>query len=475
MKQFLLLLLILSGSYTTTFAADGYTIKLKFTDYTDKKVFLAHYYGKPLPTIYKVDSASVDKDGKVTLKSDKEIIGGLYLLILEGNSNYYEFLLDNGQQMEMTATAAKLPFDVTFKNSVENERFFKYMNHLKDIGDQHQQLTGDLGAAKTAKDSAIVQGKMKELGTSVSTYRKDYISKYPGTMLTNIFKALEMPVIPEVKKKDGTRDNEQWYRNYKKSYWDNVAFDDERLVYTPLLGNKLEEYFTKLVSAIPDTFNAEADLIIKKARASKEVFKYVVHWLTTYAQESDIMGMDAVFVHIVENYYMKGDAFWLSQGTLDKYIERARSIAPNVIGNLAPELKMKKMDGTDITLSSVNAKYTLLVFWSPDCGHCVDVVPRLDSAIKAAGLDKKGLKVVGFNIDRETEKWKKVIQDKKLNSWIHVYDPERTSNYKAQYDVYGTPSIYLLDEKKIIRGKKLDHTNMVIVVDILEGKTPSAN
>ena len=255
----------------------------------------------------------------------------------------------------------------------------------------------------------------------------------------------------------------------KKHFWDNVDFSDERLVYTPLLDSKLEMYFTRLVPSIPDTFSADADKIIAKARASKEVFKYVVHWLTTYAQESNIMGMDAVFVHLVENYYMKGDAFWLNSGTLQKYIDRAKSVAPNVIGNIAPPMKMEKRDGGNITLEDVKAKYTLLVFWSPDCGHCVEEVPRIDSAVKAAGLDKKGLKIIGFNIDLETEKWNKVIKDKKLSdNWIHVYDPKRISNYRAQYDVYGTPSIYLLDEKKIIRGKKLDHTNIGVVVDILE-------
>lgn len=468
MKHFLLAALLLSGGFFSSFAQDGYTIKLKFSNLKDQKVFLAHYYGKPLPTIYKVDSALVDKTGSAVLQTKNKIIGGLYLLILQDNNRYFEFLLDNGQLLEIAANAEQLPLGVTFKNSPENERFFKYVSFLNNIGERHQKLTAELAKSKSGKDTAAIQEKFKALSAEVSAFRKDYIKQHPKTLLTNIFMALETPSIPVVNKPDGTQDTEQWYRDYKNSFWNNVAFDDERLVYTPLLGTKLEEYFTKLVSAMPDTFNKEADMVISKARASKEVFKYVVHWLTTYAQESDIMGMDAVFVHLVETYYMKGDAFWLNKGTLDKYIERARNIAPNVIGNLAPELKMTKIDGGEIALSSVKAKYTLLVFWSPDCGHCVEEVPRIDSAIKAAGLDKKGLKVVGFNTDKETEKWKRIIKEKKLDNWIHVHDPERTSNFRKQYDVYGTPSIYLLDEKKIIRGKKLDHNNMVIVVDILE-------
>jgi len=475
MRHILLTLLFIGSSCHLLFAKDGYTVKLKFTDLKDQKVFLAHYYGKPLPTIYKVDSTTIDSKGTGVLQADTKIIGGMYLLILADNSSYTEFLLDNGQTMEMTLSKAKLPLGVSFKNSPENERFQQYVTYLDKVSKQHRELSDGLAQAKTAKDTAAIQEKFRALSIDVSRFRKDYVQQNKGTLLANIFKALETPEVPELKKEDGTTDNDARYTWYKEHYWDNVAFEDERLVYTPLLGNKLQEYFGKLVLAIPDTFNAEADALVKKARASREVFKYVIHWITTYAQESDIMGMDAVFVHMVENYYMKGEAFWLSSGTLEKYVERARSIAPNVIGNIAPELKLQQMDGKEVSLHDLDAKYTLLVFWSPDCGHCEEEIPRIDSAMKAEGLYKKGMKVVGVNIDRETEKWQRIIKNKKLDNWIHVYDPERKSDFRAKYDVYGTPSVYLLDQKKIIRGKKLDHQNMLTVIEILEGKVSSKN
>ncbi len=473
MRQILLALLMLSLGITHVSAQDGYKLKLKFTDQTDQKIFLAHYYGKPLPTIYKVDSATIDKKGNATLESKEKIIGGLYMIIMGDNAHYFEFLLDNGNALDITATVEKMPLGVTFKNSPENDRFFKYVSFLNGVGQKHQQFTADLAKAKTPKDSSAIQEQFRALSVDVTNFRNDYIKQHPKTLLSNIFRALEIPETMPVKNADGTEDTEARYRAYKEHYWDNIAFDDERLVYTPLLQSKLEEYFTKLVPGIPDTFNAEADKVVEKARASKEMFKYIVHWITNYAQESNLMGMDAVFVHMVETYYMKGDAFWLNQGKLEKYMERARAIAPNVIGNIAPEIKAKKLDNSEFSLSKVDAKYTLLVFWSPDCGHCEEEIPRIDSMLEAEGLFKKGLKVVGFNIDRDTDKWKKLIDNKKLDKWMHVYDPERTSGYRSQYDVYGTPSVYLLDDKKIIRGKKLDHTNVPLIIKILEEENTS--
>ena len=44
------------------------------------------------------------------------------------------------------------------------------------------------------------------------------------------------------------------------------------------------------------------------------------------------MGMDAVFVHMVENYYMTGEAYWVEDQL--KKIEEKRKNCPNLIGRL---------------------------------------------------------------------------------------------------------------------------------------------
>jgi thiol-disulfide isomerase/thioredoxin len=175
---------------------------------------------------------------------------------------------------------------------------------------------------------------------------------------------------------------------------------------------------------------------------------------------------------MVENYHMKGDAYWMDNETLNKYIDRAQKIAPNVIGNLAPEVKMVDTAGKPVSLSAINSKYTLLIFWAADCGHCQSEMPKIDSLYKAANLKKRGVTVFAAktNGDEDEKLWKEFIRKNHLEYWINVYDPERKSNYKSQYDVYATPMIYLLDDKKIIRGKKIDHTNILTLIDMLEEK-----
>ncbi len=455
---------------------DGYKIKVKFTDVTDSSLFLVHYYGKPLPTIYRTDSAKLDKNGYAVFESDTFTLGGIYMVLMSDKSTYFEMLLNNGDEFTVTATKSELPTGLSFKGSPENERFVKYVGYLMDYSERSQALNEKFTDATTEKDSSNIRKEFKKLSDELKDYRADYMEKYPGTLLANIFGALKVPVVPEGPhyNDDGTVDSNFAYTYYKEHYWDGFDFQDDRLIHTPIYDGRLDEYFNKLTIPIVDTIQAEADKILAKAEGSKDVFKYTLWWLTRFTESSKIMGMDAAFVYLVENYYMRGKAFWLQPEDLEKYIDRAHKIAPNVIGNIAPEIKMPDVDGQIHSLHGLSAKYTLLVFWSPDCGHCLKEIPKVDSLYKAE-LKDKGVKIYGVRTEGTVEKWKEVIEENELFDWVHVYDPERKSRFKADYDIYSTPVLYLLDEKKIIQGKRMDHTNILDVIEMVERKKRNQN
>jgi thiol-disulfide isomerase/thioredoxin len=128
---------------------------------------------------------------------------------------------------------------------------------------------------------------------------------------------------------------------------------------------------------------------------------------------------------------------------------------------------MVDLQNKEHSLSGLKAKYTLLVFWSPTCGTCLEEVPKLDSLYRTV-LKNKGVKMYAVRTDSDIKIWKEKIDQFGINDWINVYDPERKSNYRALYDVYGTPSVYLLDEKKIIRGKRVGHENILQLIELLE-------
>jgi thiol-disulfide isomerase/thioredoxin len=466
-------LLFMMGWAIPSSARQGYRIHLKMPDVKDSIVFLAHYYGKGGDRVYKTDSARF-KNGVAEFNNpDPSFVGGIYMILLPSKQNNFEFLLNNGDDFSITAHVGELPAGVTFKNSPENDRFEEYVAFLKDYGARQQQLQKDYKSAKNAADSAAVRKTSATSSKELTDYRKNYVAKYPNTLLAEIFNALELPQVPEGPHylADGkTIDSSFSYNYYKAHYWDKFDFQDDRLIYTPIYDAKLDEYMNKLVLPWPDSVEKESDMLLKKSRGTKDVFKYTLYWLTHNVEASKVMGMDEVFVYLVENYYMKGDAFWLKNEELAKYTDRAQKIAPNVIGNLAPEVKVPNIiTGKDQSLYDIKADYTILVFYSPTCGHCQHELPELDSLYNTV-LKKKGVKIFAVATEGEERAITDFIGKYKTGEWINGWDPNHVGDWRGKYDVYSTPTIYLLDEKKIIRGKRLDHTNIASVIDMLERK-----
>jgi len=441
-------------------------------------VYLATYYGRALPYLYKKDSARISRDGVVEFSStDSSFMGGIYVILLSDKQTYFEFLLQKGDDIGISADPKNIPVSVAFTNAPENDRFRQYMLFLKDYAATQEGFKKDYAAAKTHTDSLAVRKKQATSTRELTDYRKHYVTQYPGTLLADIFNALEKPEIPGGSHylADGkTKDSTFSYTYYKQHFWDDFNFSNNELIHAPILDGRLEEYMRKLVLAFPDSVEHESDMLLAKTRESKDLFKYTLWWLTRFTEESKVMGMDEAFVYLIENYYMKGDAYWLSNEELSQYIERAMKIAPNVIGNVAPAIKLNNVaTGKGEDLLSGKAPYTIVVFYSPECSHCQKEIPALDSLYNAV-LKKKGVQVFTVSTEGDSKKINDFMQKNGSADWTNTWDPDHTGDWRNNYDVYSTPTIYLLDDKKIIRGKRLDHSSIMNVIDMLEKRARAA-
>lgn len=447
--------------------AQGYELTLHFKQYTGGKMFLAHYMGKGT---YLADSAVIDAKGTAVLKGGEVLPGGIYLVVLPGKQRYFEMLLDKKQVFSINdIDTTDLVGKLVYKTSPENDLFLGYNRFLASLAPQTMQIQ-QLRAARTAADSAKAKTVETEVNRKVQDFRYDFIAKHPESLLASILRAMKEPQVPP---RPADADSSFAYRYFKTHYWDDVDLTDGRLVRTPILEGKLQKYFTQLVPLDPDSIKIECDQLLAKARKDKEMFKYTLWWLTYHYETSQYMGMDAVFVHLVEKYYVPGDAYWLSTDQLNKIISRAYAIAPNLIGQQAPPLEMQDSTARPLSLYSTKAKYTVLVFWDPTCGHCKTEIPRLDSAFKAS-WQRKGVVMLGVRTDGTREEWLQFIKRHQLDGWIHAWDPQSQSNYRRLYDVYSTPVVYLLDEKKKILAKRLGAEQLNGFLERLEQQATAA-
>lgn len=444
MIKYLFAILISTVLSQTVSAQSGHAIHVQLQHFRKGKLYLGNYYGN---NTFLIDSASISSSGKALFKGKDTLPGGIYFILFPHKHRYFELLIDRQQHFGITADTSDHFTHLTFQHSEDNVLFRQYNQYL----DRQQQRV--IQAKAAGKDSIAVAAVKDSVQKNIHHYRKQFIHDHPQKLLAVIFKAMQDPVIPPAP--PHTTDSAFAYHYFKAHYWDGIDFSDNRIVRTPVLETRLQRYFTRLVPPVPDSVNQAADQLLSRAKADKEVFKYVLWWLTSTYEKSPYMGMDAVFVHLVEQYYVTGEAYWVKEDQLKKIIDKASRIAPNLIGNTAPDLKLKTREGQSILLSAVRSPYIVLAFWDPTCGHCKITIPKLDSAYESR-WKKMGVKMIGVLSGGTKEQWSDFIKEQHLEDWINLWDPQGESNYRQLYDVYMTPVIYLLDKNKKILAKQLN-------------------
>ena len=270
-----------------------------------------------------------------------------------------------------------------------------------------------------------------------------------------------------------------------------MDFTDERMLKTPMFFNKMDTYLNKLTVQNPDSIKKSADVIVNLSRQNYDIFQYVVSYITSTYERSKIMGMDAVFVHMVENYYMTKEVDWVDEKQLKKIEERAEKIAPNLIGRPAPPFLnqlgqpfMRNEKDEIKRMYNLESKYTLLVFYGPDCGHCQKELPKVKKVIDSLSakpllLSKHkqiDIKVYAVQTEFDKEVWINFIEKYGIESWTNVCDiqtdpegnPAASSNWRDEYDIYSTPVIYLLDKNKKILAKRISYSQISKVIKRLE-------
>jgi thiol-disulfide isomerase/thioredoxin len=431
-------------------ADKGYQIDVKVEGLQDTTAFLAYHYGNRQ---YVKDTVQIDSQGRFTFKGPQALDRGIYMVVLPGQV-YFEILVDDNQHFGIETTNEDFVNTMKFRSSPDNAAFYDYMRFIRTQGELSTPLRNEMQDASVgeARKEQIRQ-QLATIDERVKQEQTTIINSFPNGLFSKILLAQQDPAMPATQyKDDGTVDNDYMYQVYKNNFWNHIDFSDDRLIRTPLFHNKLNQFFTRVIIQHPDSIIVEADRLIEKARAHKEVFKYTVFFITNTFERSQIMGMDAVFVHMVETYYMSGEVDWVTEEQLQTVSTRAMALKPLLLGRVAPDVRMTRPDGRPVNLHSVNAPFTVLYFWDSECGHCKRNTPKLVELYNK--MKPKGVEVFAVNTETEPESWISYI-NQNYPQWINVQDRTNSSGFRDKYDIWSTPLIFLLDKEKKILAKKI--------------------
>lgn len=454
----------------SSFAQEGYEIKVTLKPFTNQYIYLGHYYGKQLPII---DSVKLNEHSEGTFKGSKKLGGGIYLVGYPDRAHNFEMLVDKAQKFAIVADTANIE-KITFINSPENVAFKAYQSQMMSKGKAIESLMKQQAAAKDKKDSARIATQINALGAEVKAYRNGLMTKDPNGILAVLLKGMKEPEVPQ-NSPEAKKDSQFAYHYFKAHYWDGVNFYDDRLVRTPFFESRLDKYFDQLVFPAADSVIKEMDWMLGYASINEEMQKFLLLKFVNRYLNQKYMWEDAVYVHLFEKYFSQKTYPWLTEQGKKVITDRAYSLMANILGSPAADIELPDSNGTKTTLYSVQAPYTLVTIWDPTCSHCQEIVPKLDSMYRAKW---KGEGVKMFALAKETEgtkqTWLSFINSHHLNDWVHVYyskeaDKARVDagipSYSQLYDVQSFPTLYLLDKDKRIIAKKITDTQVDEILD----------
>lgn len=400
--------------------------------------YIAYHYGDKQ---FISDTLEVDVDGVVRFNKD-EVNAGVYLFVLPGYKEYFEFIV-NEPTLVLNTNNENLIDAASISGSRENVVYFDYLKFLSEKSKEVERIN---------ERSDIQDGEKNRLRSAINNELQDYKQKlvddYQGYFVARLVKATiepELDEIPEGYNEEQTRSFR--FYNYRAHYFDNFDLSSNALMYSPVLHNRMTNFYNKLTVQHPDSLIEAVDYLIEYARQEESIFKYaVVNLLNEFATSNKIC-MDKVYFHIVKTYYLTGEADWVDEYNMRNLRDKAENLENNLCGNKALDFALPTPGGEITSLYEVESEYTVLLFWSTRGNWNKR---RLENLKQLGETEDQDFKIVAVFVD-DSSSWQQRIENAGVQNWVHMQTTTRNVELRKNYNAYSTPKIFLLDkDKKIV-------------------------
>ena len=463
MRQFFTLLTFIFCMTTMALAGNpegGYRIEVAVQHYTGDTLKLGYYFGK---SQYLKDTALV-KQGKFVFEGDSALSPGIYLIVIPPANNFIHIVVSvTEQRFSLAVDTSDIVKTAKFKGSPENDIYYDYLRQLEERRPRAEELKKQMAVDSLHRDTYKAQ--LAEIDKEVEKVQDDILKKNPSTMTAFLIKANREIDVPDYADLSELDQKQKQYEYYRAHFFDGFDLNDPRAMRSGIVNNKVDFYLQKLSYQVPDSQSVAMDYLLGKMNKNPEAFQYYLVNFLNDAAKSKRMGMDAVYVHLVDTYYAKGLAPWMDKEQLEKLIAQAETLRPTLIGKIAPDITLFKEDGETIRLHSISSEYTVLFFWDPECGHCKKQIPFVIDFYNK--YKDKGVEVLAVctKTGSDISSCWSAIKERGMDIWLNASDQYLRSKYKTIYDVKTTPQIFILDKNKKILVKKIAGEDLENVMD----------
>ncbi len=427
-------------------------IEIVIDGFAGGKVMLYRQYGQYMAND-KMDSLEVAAGSSMTFRKDRPYPSGMYYLVMPDRS-FIAFILEKDQNMKLRTSISDLTGNMVISDCIDNELYYKdvafetvYRPRAEALLEARNLLPGG------STEWNVKNDEYNQFVAERKAHIAWFSENHPKSFFTQFKIAGQNPDVVQKFKADGSIDTLAQVSQYRRDFFNNTKINDERLLYTPVTGNKVRKYLDELIPFDTDSAIACINDLIARTSGSRECFKYVLNQCALKFKEPTFIGGDSVFVYIIDNYFTAQKAWWETPESLERIQKLAAEMRPSLVGKTAQDLRCRSVTGASESLFDLKSRIIALYIYSVECDHCRERTPSLVKVFSE--WKSRGLDVFALCIEKDESKWKGFVKQYGMGGMHNVFDPAYESQYYRKYHIDNTPELYIIDASRKIIARDL--------------------
>ena len=272
------------------------------------------------------------------------------------------------------------------------------------------------------------------------------------------------PFNPDWKQPDQWRDS-----IIAAHYFDYFNPADTFYLHTNILPEKMEVYLQLKTNKTDDYgqpvrneafLSNAAHEFLEQTKSNTLNFEFCLNYLL---KKFDKEHLDNAFLYLYDSYAkpQTGDCE-STIAILENLKEKANKLRNVAIGSNAPNFNISDK----LQLNDIQSDYTLLLFWATWCPHCTQVVPQLKKVVDDFNQKTTNkLLTIAVSLDTDEGQWQKFVTENNLLSFLNFSEFKGwQSEVVKRYNVYATPTMFLLDKDKKIIAKPITEQELSTIL-----------
>jgi thiol-disulfide isomerase/thioredoxin len=246
--------------------------------------------------------------------------------------------------------------------------------------------------------------------------------------------------------------------------FNTMDFAGQNLIHSGLYKELLDGYFLLMESngAIENVYihaNASTNALLKSLEKHPELKQEVAEYLfRLFEKRSLFQAAEHLALAMLNDQSCEMDS--KHEALFEQYRKMAR-------GKTADDIVFENATKPVAKMSDLKSKYKLVVFGASWCSKCQEEIPKLIPYCEY-WKTKYDLEIVFISLDTEKEKFRTFVKDFPWLSSCELKGWE--SKVAIDYCIFGTPTMYLLDNNNTILVKPISEKQIQAWLEMIEKK-----